>query len=65
MGLHDFFDRAADAAREYVDSIAERGVALCCVAKGTVQTVSRRSKLPEYAVTRGEWTATSKACERR
>jgi len=57
VGLHDLFDRVADTAREYVDLIAERGVALGGVAEGTVQNVSRRSKLPEYASTTVEWTA--------
>src|SRR6185436_1000087 len=57
VGLHDLFDRVADAASEYVDLIAERGVALGGVAEGTVQTVSRRSKLPEYAASSGDWTA--------
>ncbi len=46
VGLHDLFDRVADTAREYVDLIAERGVALGGVAEGTVQNVSSRSKLP-------------------
>ena len=32
-------------------------VALGGVAEGTVQTVSRRSKLPEYAATSGDWNA--------
>jgi starvation-inducible DNA-binding protein len=57
VGLHDLFDRVAEAASEYVDLIAERGVALGGVAEGTVQVVSRRSKLPEYSLTIGEWTA--------
>jgi starvation-inducible DNA-binding protein len=57
VGLHDLFDRVADATREYVDLIAERGVALGGVAEGTVQIVSRRSKLPEYVLAIGEWTA--------
>jgi starvation-inducible DNA-binding protein len=57
VGLHDLFDRVSDAAREYVDLIAERGVALGGIAEGTVQTVSRRSKLPEFAVSSAEWTA--------
>ena len=57
VGLHDLFDRVADAAREYVDLIAERGVALGGIAEGTVQTVARRSKLPEYNLNAGEWTA--------
>jgi starvation-inducible DNA-binding protein len=57
VGLHELFDRVADAAREYADLIAERGVALGGVAEGTIQRVSTRSKLPEYAATTGEWTA--------
>ena len=57
MGLHDLFDRVADAAREYVDLIAERGVALGGIAEGTVQTVARRSKLPEYGVSTGPTTS--------
>src|SRR6185503_8357518 len=56
LGLHDLFDRVAETAREYVDLIAERGVALGGVAEGTVQSVSSRSKLPEYSATAGEWT---------
>jgi starvation-inducible DNA-binding protein len=55
VGLHELFDRVADAAREYADLIAERGVALGGVAEGTVQVVSRRSKLPEYAPNLGDW----------
>lgn len=57
VGLHDLFDRVADAAGEYADLIAERGVALGGVAEGTLQAVSRRSQLPEYAANTGEWTA--------
>ena len=47
VGLHDLFDRVADAVRDFVDLIAERGVALGGIAEGTVQTAARRSKLPE------------------
>jgi starvation-inducible DNA-binding protein len=54
VGLHDLFDRIAAAASEYVDLIAERGVALGGVAEGTVQVVSSRSKLPEYSLTIGD-----------
>ena len=57
VGLHELFDQVAAAAGEYADLIAERGVALGGVAEGTVQTVARRSKLPEYAVKGAEWTA--------
>ena len=55
VGLHDLFDRVADAAREYVDLIAERGVALGGVAEGTVQTVSGKTTLPQYAASSGDW----------
>ena len=57
VGLHDLFDRVADAAREYVDLFAERGVALGGVAEGTLQAVSGRSKLPEYTAKTADWTA--------
>ena len=57
VGLHDLFDRVAGAAGEYGDLIAERAVALGGVAEGTVQVVSRRSKLPEFPLAIGEWTA--------
>ena len=57
VGLHDLFDRVAEAAGEYGDLIAERAVALGGVAEGTVQVVSRRSKLPEFPLAIGEWTA--------
>ena len=40
VGLHDLFDRVAAQAGEFADLIAERGVALGGVARGTVQ-VSR------------------------
>jgi starvation-inducible DNA-binding protein len=57
VGLHDLFDRVAEAADEYGDLIAERAVALGGVAEGTVQVVSRRSKLPAYPLAIGEWSA--------
>lgn len=57
VGLHDLFDRIADAAREYADTIAERGVALGGVAEGTIQMVAGKSKLPEYSASGGDWTA--------
>lgn len=57
VGLHDLFDRVAGAAGEYVDLIAERAVALGGVAEGTVQVVVRRSQLPEYPLSAGEWPA--------
>ena len=46
--LHELFDEVADAAREYVDEIAERITQLGGVAEGTVNAVSKRTHLPEY-----------------
>lgn len=57
VGLHELFDKVADAATEYADSIAERGVALGGTAEGTLQAVSKRSKLREYPLAVGEWAA--------
>ena len=39
VGLHELFDRIAAQADEYSDLIAERGVALGGVARGTLQAV--------------------------
>jgi hypothetical protein len=64
VGLHDLFDRVADAAREYVDLIAERGVALGGI-EGTVQTVARRSNCPSTLSASASGPPTSSACERR
>jgi starvation-inducible DNA-binding protein len=55
VGLHELFDRVAGEAGQFADLIAERAVALGGVARGTVQTVSRRSQLREYPMTVGQW----------
>jgi starvation-inducible DNA-binding protein len=57
VGLHELFDRVADAVREHGDEMAERGVALGGVAEGRIQAVSRRSTLPEYPASPGDWKA--------
>ena len=51
FGLHELFDKAAEEIEEFVDDIAERAVELGGVALGTVQVVSKESRLPEYSVT--------------
>jgi starvation-inducible DNA-binding protein len=56
VGLHELFDRVADAADEYADLIAERGVALGGIAEGTLQTVAKRTPLREYPPVIHEWT---------
>ena len=55
VGLHELFDRVAGEAGEHSDLIAERAVALGGVARGTLQVVSRRSRLREYPEAVGQW----------
>lgn len=57
VGLHELFDKVAEAADEYGDLLAERGVALGATAEGTLQVVGRRSQLPEYPLGLADWTA--------
>ena len=55
VGLHELFDQIAAQAREYADQIAERGVALGGVARGTLQAVSRQTQLREYPLEVRDW----------
>ena len=48
IALHELFDRVHDAAREWVDLIAERIVQLGGQAEGTVQATSKRTSLKPY-----------------
>jgi starvation-inducible DNA-binding protein len=48
IGLHELFDKVAEALEESTDDIAERAVELGGVALGTVQVVSKSSRLPAY-----------------
>jgi starvation-inducible DNA-binding protein len=48
IGLHELFDKAAEEIEEYMDGIAERAVQLGGVAQGTIQVVSKKSRLPAY-----------------
>ena len=63
VGLHDLFDRVAAQAGEFADLIAERGVALGGVARGTVQVVSSHSKLREYPLDICDWRAHVRAMQ--
>src|SRR3954471_16617914 len=48
--LHALFDQFADQAREYVDTVAERAVALGGTARGTIQAAAEQSALPAFPV---------------
>jgi len=49
IGLHELFDKVAEAVEGYVDQIAERIVQLGGVAEGTVRMAAVRTRLTEYS----------------
>ncbi len=57
IGLHELFDKVAEAVEEYVDQIAERIVQLGGIAEGTVRVSASRSELDEYPLTISEGVA--------
>ena len=48
IGLHELFDKVAEELEEFTDSIAERAVELGGIALGTIQVVSKNSRLKAY-----------------
>jgi starvation-inducible DNA-binding protein len=48
IGLHELFDKVAEELEEFTDDIAERAVELGGVAHGTIQTISKNSRLKAY-----------------
>lgn len=50
IALHELFDKIAEELEEFTDDIAERAVALGGVALGTVQVVSKGSRLMAYPI---------------
>src|SRR6266850_6664260 len=48
IGLHELFDKVAEELEEFTDNIAERAVELGGVALGTIQIVSKKSRLSAY-----------------
>ena len=48
IGLHELFDKVAEAVESYVDMIAERIVQLGGIAEGTVRVAAARTRLAEY-----------------
>ncbi len=48
IALHELFDQVHGGLAAAVDDIAERAVALGGVAEGTLDAVSRRTKMPKY-----------------
>jgi len=50
IGLHELFDKVAEAVENYVDMIAERIVQLGGVAEGTVRMTAARTRLTEYSL---------------
>jgi starvation-inducible DNA-binding protein len=50
IALHELFDSVSEEAEEFVDTVAERIVALGGIAEGTIGAVGKRTKLPAYPV---------------
>ena len=48
IGLHELFDKVAEQLEDFTDGIAERAVELGGTALGTIQIVSKTSRLPVY-----------------
>src|SRR2546426_11255036 len=48
IGLHELFDKVAEQVEEFTDDIAERAVELGGVALGTIEVVSKHSRLAAY-----------------
>jgi starvation-inducible DNA-binding protein len=48
IALHELFDKVAESAEEWVDSLAERIVQLGGTAEGTVQATAARTSLAPY-----------------
>src|SRR5262249_51645361 len=51
IALPELFHGAVEEIEEYVDTVAERAVALGGTAEGTVGAVAKRTKLPAYPLT--------------
>jgi starvation-inducible DNA-binding protein len=51
VGLHELFDKAAETIEVFIDDIAERTVQLGGVALGTLQVLSKNSRLSAYSLT--------------
>ena len=50
IALHELFDTVSEETEEFVDTVAERIVALGGIAEGTIGAVGKRTKLPAYPV---------------
>src|SRR5437667_8569096 len=48
IGLHELFDKVAEELKELTDDMAERAVELGGVAFGTIQIISKKSRLSSY-----------------
>src|SRR5277367_2957191 len=48
IGMHELFDKAAEHLEEFTDEIAERAVELGGFTAGTIQAVSKNSRLTAY-----------------
>ncbi len=64
IGLHELFDRLAEAVDEWADLLAERIVQLGGIAEGTIQVAAGRSTLPDYPLHATDWSEHVEAVSR-
>lgn len=55
IAIHELFDDVAEEIEEYIDTVAERAVALGGIAEGTVAAVHKRTRLPAYPIHITAW----------
>ena len=65
IGLHELFDKVAEELEELTDDMAERAVELGGVALGTIQIISKKSRLSSYPLDLGLRTETRRCIIQR
>lgn len=65
QGLHDLFDVVTDEVRLHYDEVAERVMALGGTAHGTLQDISKSSRLPAFPTDEKKWDVLAKALHER
>ncbi len=65
QGLHELFDVITDETRLHYDEIAERVMALGGTAHGTLQDISKSTRLPAYPTDEKKWDVLTKALHTR
>ena len=65
QGLHELFDTVTAETRLHYDEVAERVMALGGTAHGTLQDVSKSTRLPAFPTDEKKWDVLTKAMHER